>query len=89
MALINVRFYTILRRKLGVDSLFLEATDIEEAIAFLEERIGSRFRQELHTSGKMQENCIFLLNGINLRNLKRFVLEEGDVLHVFLPTAGG
>jgi len=89
VALINVRLYTILRRKLGVDSLFIEATDVEEAIAYLDERFGSRLRQEFHTDGKMQDNCIFLLNGINLRNLERSILEEGDVLHVFLPTAGG
>ena len=89
MALINVRFYTILRRKLGVDSLFLEAADIEEAIAYLDESFSSRFQQEFHTDGKIQENCIFLLNGINLRNLERSILEEGDVIHVFLPTAGG
>ncbi|RLC65633.1 MAG: hypothetical protein DRH97_07745 [Chloroflexi bacterium] len=30
-----------------------------------------------------------LLNGTNMRNLKRTDLKEGDVLHIFPPPMGG
>ena len=89
MALITIRFYTLLQRSLGTDSLQQDAENREEVIEYLEQRFGSALNQKLNLSGGMQGNCRFLLNGINIRNLKHNRLGEGDILHVFLPVAGG
>ena len=89
MALITVRFHALLRLRLSTDSLHVEATDVKEVIEHLEQNFGHRFRQEFAVDGKIGEHCLLLLNGFNLRNLKQTGLKEEDVLHVFLPTAGG
>ncbi|HAZ31318.1 MAG TPA: hypothetical protein DCY61_01250 [Dehalococcoidia bacterium] len=89
MALVTVRFYALLRLRLSADSLHVEATDVKEVIEHLEQKFGHRFRQEFGVDERISEHCLFLLNGLNLRNLKQTRLKEGDVLHVFLPTAGG
>jgi molybdopterin converting factor small subunit len=89
MALITIRFYTLLQRSLGADSLQRDAENLEEVIEYLEQRFGSSLNKKLNLSGGMQRNCLFLLNGINIRNLKHTRLSEGDILHVFLPVAGG
>ncbi|MCL0060656.1 MoaD/ThiS family protein [Dehalococcoidia bacterium] len=89
MALVTVRFDALLRLRLSTDSLHVEATDVKEVIEHLEQEFGHRFQQEFAVDEKISEHCLFLLNGLNLRNLKQTGLKEGDVLHVFLPTAGG
>ena len=94
MALITVRFYSLWRLHFGVDSITLQADNIDEAMAQLEEKFGSRLREKLevdgiHLDGKIQDYSLILLNGITLRNLKSTDLREGDVLHVFPPAIGG
>jgi molybdopterin converting factor small subunit len=94
MALITVRFYSLWRLHFGADSITLQAGNIDEALAQLEEKFGSRLREKLeadgiHLDGKIQDYSLVLLNGITLRNLKSTDLKEGDVLHVFPPAIGG
>jgi len=94
MALITVRFYSLWRSRLGTDSATLQADNIDDALAQLEEKFGSRLREKLeadgiHLDGKIQDYSLILLNGIALRNLKSTALKEGDVLHIFPPAIGG
>lgn len=94
MASITVRFYSIYRLYLGIDRLSLEADDLGDALAQMEERFGSRLREQLQMRGigldqKMQDFSLILLNGINIRNLVEIELREGSVLHIFPPSAGG
>jgi len=94
MASITVRFYSLWRLYLGIDRLCLEVDSLEEALAQLEERFGSRLREQLQVrgiqvAGKMGDYSLVLLSGINLRNLKQTRLREGDILHIFPPAAGG
>jgi molybdopterin converting factor small subunit len=94
MASITVQFYSIYRLYLGIDRLSLEADDLGEALAQVEERFGSRLREQLQMRGigldqKMQDFSLILLNGINIRNLVETKLREGSVLHIFPPSAGG
>ena len=84
-----VRFYALLRLKLRTNYLYFEAADVQEALAYLEKKFGPRFRQQFHVDGKIQDHCLLLLNGVNLRNLKRTELREGDVINILLPYAGG
>ena len=97
MASIIVRFYGLWSRYLETDRLSIEAENVEGALAQVEERFGSRLRQQLEQfrvagiqmNGKIQDYSLVLLNGINIRNLKQTELKEGDVLHILPPSAGG
>jgi molybdopterin converting factor small subunit len=94
MALITVRFYSLWRSYLGMDSANLQADDIQDALAQLETKFGPRLRAKLeaagvHLDGKIQDYSLILLNGIALRNIKSSALKEGDVLHIFPPAVGG
>ena len=94
MALITVRFYGLWRINPGTGSVTLQATNVDEALAQVEEKFGSQLRGKLeadgiHLDGKIQDNSLILLNGIALHNLKSTDLKEGDVLHIFPPVAGG
>jgi len=94
MALITVRFYSLWRSYLGIDSATLQADDIQYALTQLEDRFGYRLREKLetagiHLNGEIQNYSLILLNGIALRNLKSTALKEGDVLHIFPPGIGG
>ena len=94
MASITVHFYSLWRSYLGTDSTTLQADNIEDALAQIEEKLGPRLRKNLeiagvHLDGKIQDYSLILLNGITLRNLKSTALKEGDVLHIFPPSIGG
>jgi molybdopterin converting factor small subunit len=94
MALITVRFYSLWRAYLSIDSTTLQADHIQDALTQLETKFGPRLREKLETAGvrldgKIQDYSLILLNGINLRNLRSTALKEGDVLHLFPPAIGG
>lgn len=94
MALITVRFYSLWRLRTGTGSVTLQADNVDEALAQLEEKFGSQLRGNLeadgiHLAGKIQDHSLILLNGIALHNLKSTHLKEGDVLYMFPPVAGG
>ena len=94
MASITVRFYSLWRLYLDIDRLSLQADNLEEALAQVEERFGCRLREQLQArgiqvDGKVQDYSLVLLNGINLRKLEQTKLREGDILAIFPPAAGG
>ena len=94
MALITVRFYSLWRLHTGTGSVTLQADNVDEALAQLEEKFGSQLRGNLeadgiHLDGKIRDHSLILLNGIALHNLNSTHLKEGDVLYMFPPVAGG
>lgn len=94
MASVTVRFYSLWRSYVGTASTTLQADNIQDALTQLEEKFGPLLRQKLHAAGinvdgRIQDYSLILLNGIALRNLKSDHLAEGDVLHIFPPSAGG
>ena len=94
MALISVKFYSLWRQYLGVNSIFIDAVNLEEALVQIEEKFGPRLRNQLkadgiQVDGKIQDYSLMLLNGTSLRNLKQTELREGDQLHIFPPATGG
>lgn len=89
----TVRFYSLWRRYLGREQVPLEANNMEEALAQIEDRFGSCLREQLEADGiqlegKIQDYSLILLNGISLHALKRSSLREGDVLQI-PPATGG
>ncbi len=94
MASITVRFFSLWRQYLGIDSITMQADNLDEALAQVEERFGPRLRERLQAdgvqvSGTMQDYSLILLNGTSLRNLKQTSLKEKDALQIFPPAAGG
>jgi len=94
MALIKVRFYSMLSRGLGADTVTLQAADVQEALLQIEKTFGSRIRRELESEGvrlygEIRDYCLILLNGTNIRNLNSTDLRDGDTLHVFPRAIGG
>jgi molybdopterin converting factor small subunit len=94
MPLIAVKFYSLWRQYLGVDNIKLQAASLEDALAKVEDRFGSRLREQLQVEGvqadgRIQDYSLILLNGTSLRNLKQTSLKEGDILQIFPPAAGG
>lgn len=94
MALLKVRFYGLLSRGLGADTITLRADDVQEALLKIEEAFGSRVRRGLEDEGirldgEMSDYGLILLNGTNIRNLKSTDLRDGDTLHVFPRAIGG
>jgi MoaD family protein len=94
MTSIAVKFYSLWRQYLGVDNIKLQADNLEDALAKVEDRFGSRLREQLQVEGvqadgRIQDYSLILLNGTSLRNLKQTSLKEGDILQIFPPAAGG
>ncbi len=94
MPLISVRFYSLWCQYLGVDKVDLQAESLNDALAKVEDRFGSRLREQLQAKGVqvdggIQGYSLILLNGTSLRNLKQTSLKEGDILQIFPPAAGG
>jgi len=94
MPSISVKFYSLWRQYLGVDNITLQAKSLDDALAQVEDRFGSRLREQLRAEGvqadgRIQDYSLILLNGTSLRNLKQTCLKEGDTLQIFPPATGG
>ena len=94
MPSIAVKFYSLWRQYLGVDNVKLQADSLDDALAKVEDRFGSRLREQLQAEGvqadgKIKDCSLILLNGTSLRNLKQVSLKEGDILQIFPPATGG
>ncbi|MCX7715803.1 MAG: MoaD family protein, partial [Endomicrobia bacterium] len=87
-----VRFYTILREKIGLDKTELQAENLDEAIKVLKSRFKEPFISTLFdSSGKVKDYFIFLIDGktIDHNKFKQTKLKEGQEIHIFPPIAGG
>jgi len=96
MEIIAVRFYTLWQLYLGTDRLSLQADNVEEVIAQIEERFGSQLREQLRAHGvqadlSIQDYSLLLLNGysVDKQNLRQIKLRTGDILHIFPLAMGG
>jgi molybdopterin converting factor small subunit len=96
MASITVKFYAFWRAYLGLDTLSLEAADVGQVMAQVEEKFGAQLRAKLQALGiqadqEIQDYCLLLLNGHNVsrQSLRQIKLRGGDVLHIFPLAAGG
>ncbi len=81
--MIDVRFYSHLRRALGTDEVQLPAASVGELIDQLTARFGEPLRERL-------PHCKVFVNGshVGLHRGKRTRLKPGDEV-VFLPPVGG
>lgn len=96
MEAITARFYSLWQLYLGTDHLCLQGDNVEQVMAQIEERFGSRLREQLQAHGikadlPLQDYSLILLNGYNVdkENLRQVKLKPGDTLHIFPLAMGG
>ena len=89
--MITVRFYSLLRDKLGKKEVQVEARDVAQAVDRLDNIFGSRWTDALYEGGRIKERYIFLINGRRVfrDNFKKTRLGDEGILHIFPPIAGG
>ena len=82
MSQITVRIPQNLNKKVGQESVLIDAGNVKDALEKLKREFKEEFSEDLY---------IFLLNGriINKRKLGQTKLSAGDTLHIFLPVFGG
>ena len=82
MSQITVRIPLTLKKKVGKESVSIDAENVRDALEKLKRDFKGEFNEDFY---------IFLLNGriINKRKLGQTKLSTGDTLHIFLPVFGG
>jgi MoaD family protein len=91
---ITVKFYALLRRRLGTASIEVEADGltVKELLLKAEKKAGQPFLDELLDRGSgLLDGTIVLVNGENVR-LKRYLetrVSAGDTVDLFSPAGGG
>lgn len=91
---ITVKFYALLRRRLGVTAMEIEGDGltVAELLRRAEDRSGQRFLDELLDREKgLLTGAMILVNGENVR-LKRGLetrVAAGDAVDLFSPAGGG
>ncbi len=89
---VTVKFYTVLRDKLGTGNVELTGADVLEVLKKLSSKYGPDFKEEIFDkNGDVHNYYILLLNDktVDQKNPQKSALKEGDVLHIFPPIAGG
>ena len=82
--MVEVKLYASMRAAAGEKRFFTEASSIKELLRQAEERYGKDFTARLKVA-------TILVNGKNIAHLKwrRTQLQDGDVVSIFPPLAGG
>ncbi len=80
----TVKLFTMLRKAAGEQGYESSARTVAEVLKEVEERYGEEVRKYL-------KNCIVLVNGRNIAQLKgkRTKLDKGDEVSLYPPVAGG
>jgi molybdopterin synthase sulfur carrier subunit len=91
---IEVRFYSLLRQKLGVSSMVLElegSLTIDELIGVISARAKINIRPELFDGNKIIPGTIILIDGYNIHHINGIetIVDKDCVVSVFPPAAGG
>ncbi|HEX7502877.1 MAG TPA: MoaD family protein [Acidobacteriota bacterium] len=91
---ITVKFYALLRRRLGASAMEIEGNDltVTELLSRAEKQSGQRFLDELLDREKgLLAGTMILVNGENVR-LKQGLetrVGAGDTVDLFSPAGGG
>ena len=91
---ITVKFYALLRRRLGTAAIEIEADGVSllELLALAEAQAGQRFLDELlDPETGLLDGTMVLVNGENVR-LKQHLetlVNAGDTVDLFSPAGGG
>ena len=92
--MIKVRFYTLLRLKLGINEVAVDADEIalRELIFKVKEAVGSDIviKKVMDDDGALRRGINILVNGHNILSLDRLdtIIKNDDVVSLF-PAGGG
>ena len=93
-ATITVKFYALLRRRLGTAAIEIEANGltVKQLLLKAEKQAGQPFLDELLDPGSgLLDGTMVLVNGENVR-LKQYLetrVHAGDTVDLFSPAGGG
>jgi MoaD family protein len=91
--IITIRFHTILYNVTGIETVDLEASDIDDLLNQVDAKYGSRIRGLYRLGEKisLQDFCMFMINDnmVNFHRNEKTLLNEGDTVHIMPPVAGG
>ncbi len=93
-ATITVKFYALLRRRLGTAAIEIEADGVSllELLALAEAQVGQRFLDELlDPETGLLDGTMALVNGENVRLKQHLetIVNAGDTVDLFSPAGGG
>jgi MoaD family protein len=82
--MIKVRFFGLIRSKVGVNSIEISVNTVDEALKLISNNYENIKLSTL-------KNSMIFVNSVDIRNLRMFksALEEGDEVMILSPTAGG
>jgi sulfur-carrier protein len=90
----KVRFFTLLRQKLGIDEIEIEADQITvaELLYKTKDTVNDEIviKKLLEDDGSLRRGTIILVNGLNIFSLKKLdtLVKNDDVISLF-PAGGG
>jgi molybdopterin converting factor small subunit len=94
LAKIDINFVGLWRVYIGVRSISVEVTSIDEARDYVERNYDPVFQKKLESRGismkqSIWDNSNILLNGKNISQIENPTLRDGDKLDLLSKVAGG
>lgn len=91
MGQVKVRFYATLRDKLGEREVTVGGSNVAGVLEELKKHFGQSFSAALYPEGRLSDRYIILLRGRRIfsDDIRKVNLEDGDVIDIFPPVAGG
>lgn len=91
MARVTVNMYATIREAAGVQSIELDATDLNSLFLRLRDRFGPPISTILERAKSDPETLVILLNGQNIgpRRSRSMRFSDGDEVAIFPPVSGG
>lgn len=94
MAIVNINFIGLWRVFLGVRTVTVEISGIDEARDYIETNYVPVYQKKLESRGikkkqSVWDNSNVLLNGRNIMQLDELVLKDGDKIDLLPRAAGG
>ena len=91
MAKVKVKLYATLKEIMGKDTVFVEASNVQELIQSLIKEYPVLKNEIVNENLSLKDDYIYLVNGRNIVFLQneQTLLKEGDKVTIFPPVGGG
>jgi len=90
MVRVKMMLFATLREKYGRKEITVECDGtLRDAVAKAAEVLGPEFTSEVYENGEVRRDRIILVNGRHVQFANPDKLEDGAVISIFPPIAGG
>lgn len=90
MVRVRIQLFATLREKYGRNEVVVDCDGtLVDAVRKASEILGSEFEGEVFADGEVRRDRIILVNGRHVQFAKTEGLEDGTVISIFPPIAGG